>query len=77
MALSQVVKESINAELDRQGMSMRELARRAGMTQQYLWRRVSTHERATKELKPSELERVAIALGVPVARLLRDLARAS
>ena len=77
MALSQAVKESINAELERQGISMRELGRRTGMKQQYLWRRVSTHPRATKELKPSELERVAQALGVPVARLLRDLARAA
>jgi transposase-like protein len=77
MALSQAVKDSINAELERQGVSMRELARRVGMGQQYLWRRVSTHERAGKELTPSELERVAAALGVPVARLLRDLARAS
>lgn len=77
MALSQAVKESINAELERQGVSMRELARRVGMGQQYLWRRVSSNERANKELTPSELEKVAAALGVPVARLLRDLARAS
>lgn len=77
MALSQAVKDSINAELERQGVSMRELARRVGMGQQYLWRRVSSNERANKELTPSELEKVAAALGVPVARLLRDLARAA
>jgi transcriptional regulator with XRE-family HTH domain len=77
MALSQAVKESINAELRRQRVSMRELARRVGMGQQYLWKRVSTHKRADMELTPSELERVAAALGVPVSRLLRDLARVS
>lgn len=77
MALSEAVKESIKTELERQGVSMRELARRVGMGQQYLWRRVSTHKRASKELTPSELEKVAEALGVPVARLLRDLARVS
>jgi transposase-like protein len=77
MALSRAVKESINAELGRQGVSMRELARRVGMKQQYLWKRVSLHNRADMELTPSELEQVAGALGLSVPRLLRDLARAA
>lgn len=77
MALSESVRTSINAERMRQGISMRELARRVGMSQQYFWRRASTAERADLEFTPSELERVAKALGVPVSRFLRELARSA
>jgi transcriptional regulator with XRE-family HTH domain len=66
MALSRLVKESINAELTRQRVSQRELARRCGWGQPYLWRRISTAEKADMEFTPSELEKIADALGVPV-----------
>lgn len=69
MALSRLVKESINAELIRQGVSQRELARRCGWSQQYLWRRISTADKADMEFTPSELEKIADALGVPVGNL--------
>lgn len=77
MALSQAVKESITAELNRQAVSQRELARRLGFSQQYLWRRLSDAERADMEFTPSELERIADALGVPVAQFLSSPAVAS
>lgn len=77
MALSRVVKDSINAEMKRQGISQRALARRCGMSQQYAWRRLSTAERADLEFTPSELEQIARELNVPVSKFLRDLARAS
>lgn len=70
MALSQAVRESITAELNRQAVSQRELARRLGFSQQYLWRRLSVAERADLEFTPSELERIAEVLGVPVSQFL-------
>lgn len=70
MQLAQAVKDSINAVMRQQGISQRELARKAGFSQQYLWRRLSTAERADLEFTPSELERVAEALGVPVTQFL-------
>lgn len=70
MALAQSVKDSITAEMNRQRVSQRELARRLGWSQQYTWRRISQHERADKEFTPSELERIAEALAVPVAHFL-------
>lgn len=69
MALSEALKTSINAELVRRHISQRELARRLGWSQQYLWRRLSPHENADMEFTPSELEKIAAALGVPVAQL--------
>jgi transcriptional regulator with XRE-family HTH domain len=68
--LNQAVKRSINAEMTRQGISQRELARKLRLSQQYIWRRLSDNERADMEFTPSELEAVAAALGVPVAQLL-------
>lgn len=76
MALSEVVRESIAAELLRQKISQRELARKVGMSQQYLWRRLSTAERADLEFTPSELEQIAEALGVPVAQFLTPVGAA-
>lgn len=70
MALSEAVKASIVAELNHQGVSQRELARRLGVKQQYVWRRISDSPAADKEFTPSEVERVAEALGVPVSRFL-------
>lgn len=77
MALSESVKTSINAEMKRKKLSQREVARRVGMGQQYFWRRCSTHPAANLEFTPSELERIAEAIGVPMSRFLRDLARAA
>lgn len=70
MALADSVKNSITAEMIRQGVSQRELARKLGLSQPYLWRRLSTAETADMELTPSEIERVAEVLGVPVAKFL-------
>lgn len=70
MELAQAVKRSINAELERQGISQRELARKCGFSQQYTWRRTSLAERADLEFTPSELELVAKVLGIPVQKLL-------
>jgi transcriptional regulator with XRE-family HTH domain len=70
MALSQDLKHSIGAEMTRQGISQRELARRLGWSQPYAWRRLSVHENADVEFTPSELEAIADALGVPVTRFL-------
>ena len=77
MALDRVVKDSINAELKQQKMSQRQLARRCGFSQQYAWRRLSTAERADLEFTPSELEKIADVLGVPVSRFFPTPARAA
>lgn len=77
MPLSESVKASINAEMKRQKLSQREVARRVGMGQQYFWRRCSTNPRADLEFTPSELERIAVALKVPVSKFLRELARSA
>lgn len=74
MALNKAVKNSIHGEMTRLGMSQRRLARELGMSQQYVWRRVSDDPKADKEFTPSELERVAKVLGVPVADLLSTAA---
>ncbi|WP_427422715.1 helix-turn-helix domain-containing protein [Lysinibacillus fusiformis] len=70
MALSQAIKDSIHAELTRQQISQRELARRLGVRQEYLWSRLSRSEKAVVEFRPDEIERIADALGVPVALFL-------
>lgn len=70
MALSQAIKDSIHAEMTRQRISQRELARRLGVRQQYLWSRLSRSEKAVVEFTPNEIERIAGVLGVPVAKLL-------
>jgi len=70
MALAQAVKDSITAEMERQGISQRRLARELGMSQQYFWRRISSAERADLEFTPSEIERIAAVLGVPATAFL-------
>ncbi len=75
MALAESVKDSITAEMNRQGVSQRQLARRLGFSQQYLWRRLSMAERADLEFTPSEIERIADVLGVPVTKFLPIAAR--
>lgn len=70
MALTEAVKDSITAEMVRQGISQRALARRLGVPQPYLWSRLSRSDKAKVEFTTGELEKVAEALGVPVAQLL-------
>lgn len=70
MALTEALKRSINAELTRQSLSQRELARRCGWSQQYLWRRLALHDNADLEFTPSDLEAIAAALDVPISSLL-------
>lgn len=70
MALSRAIKESIAAEMTRQSVSQRELARRLGVPQNYLWSRLSTSEKAVMEFTPSEIEQIAEVLNVPVGKLL-------
>lgn len=77
MALNKAVKDSITGEMVQQGMSQRRLARELGMSQQYVWRRISRDPKADKEFTPSELERVAQVLGVPVADLLHTATAAA
>jgi transcriptional regulator with XRE-family HTH domain len=74
MALSKTVRQAINAELTRQGMSQRELARKLGFSQQYLWRRLSPAVRADMEFTTAELDRIADVLGVPVTTFLAPVA---
>lgn len=70
MALSEAIKDSISAEMVRQKISQRALARRLGVPQPYLWSRLSRSDKAVVEFTPSELERIAEALGVPVTQFL-------
>lgn len=70
MALSRAVRQSITEEMARQGVSQRELARRLGLGQRYVWRRTSSNTKAALDFTPDEIERVANALGVPVSRLI-------
>jgi transcriptional regulator with XRE-family HTH domain len=64
--LNELSRGAISAELTRQGLSQRALARKLGWSQQYLWRRLA----GTFPLSTTDLEDVAAALGVPVTKLL-------
>ncbi len=77
MAFSEAVKASITAEMNRQGVSQRELARRLDLSQQYVWRRLSIADAADMEFTPSELEQIAGVLGVPVAQFFAAPAAAA
>lgn len=68
MALTEAVKDSITAEMTRQGISQRALARKLGVPQPYVWSRLSRSDKAKVEFTTSEIERIAEALGVPVAQ---------
>lgn len=71
MAFNETIKESITLELSKRGRSMRWLARELGLGQEYVWRRLSFHERATSEFTPSELEAIAGVLDMPLATLIK------
>lgn len=71
MALTESVSANVVAEMKSQDVSIRELARRLGVSQPYVSRRlgeVDADERV--DLKLDEIERIAEALGVPVQKLL-------
>lgn len=72
-ALGRKTAGEIRAELARQQMSGSELARRLGMTQPYLSRRLT----GEVDFRIGELERIAEVLGVPVAQLFPSAASAA
>lgn len=70
VALTESVSANVREELKAQDVSFRELARRLGVSQPYVSRRLS--EEPEVDLKLDELEKIAEALGVPVQKLLAD-----
>jgi transcriptional regulator with XRE-family HTH domain len=64
--LNDRVAEEIRVQLARKNISASELARRAGMTQRSVSRRIT----GEKSIDMNDLERIAKALGVAVAQLL-------
>jgi transcriptional regulator with XRE-family HTH domain len=71
--LNESVSANVREELKSQDVSFRELARRLGVGQPYVTRRLGEVVSEEKvELKLSELEKIADALGVPVQKFLSD-----
>lgn len=66
--LAEAVSAEVRAEMGRQQKSRREVADAMGVSHMYLSRRLNG--RTPFDL--TDLDRIAAALGVPVARLLRD-----
>jgi transcriptional regulator with XRE-family HTH domain len=67
--LKTAVADRIRAEMIDQGVSGRELARRVGVDQKWVQRRLT----GEIEVRPSDLEKIADALVVPVSRLLLEM----
>lgn len=67
-ATSARIAAEIRAEAARQGLSIRQLARKMTVSQPWLSRRVSIT--ADVDLKVNEIEQIADALTVPVGKLL-------
>lgn len=65
---SRRIAAEVRAEAARQGISLREVARRLDVSQMWLSRRVKVT--ADVDLTFEELERIAAVLDVPVERLL-------
>lgn len=55
--------------MDHQGISQRELARRVGVDQKWVQRRLT----GVIEFRPSDIEAVATALDVPLSRFLVEV----
>jgi transcriptional regulator with XRE-family HTH domain len=62
--------EAVQAEAERLGISQREIGRIIGKSQTAAWRRTS----GEVPFSLAELEALAAAFGVPVARLLKSAA---
>lgn len=70
MSLKEAVANRIQVEMDHQGISQRELARRVGVDQKWVQRRLT----GVIEFRPSDIEAVATALDVPVQKFLAGAA---
>lgn len=70
MPLTEAVSANIRAELSDQGISQRELARRLNVSQPWVFRRLAAEPEVT--LNVAEIDAIATALGVPVAKLLGE-----
>lgn len=70
--LTESVSAKIREELTEQGISQRELARRLNVSQPWVFRRLAAEPEVT--LNVAEIDAIASALGVPVAKLLGDVA---
>jgi transcriptional regulator with XRE-family HTH domain len=70
VAFTESVSARVRDELKTQDVSFRELARRMGVSIAYVSRRLSDDPEV--HFRVDELEKVAAALSVPVARFVRD-----
>jgi transcriptional regulator with XRE-family HTH domain len=68
VALTESVSAKVREELKSRDISFRELARRMGVSQPYISRRLG--EEPEVDLKLDEIEKIAVALDVPVDRFL-------
>jgi transcriptional regulator with XRE-family HTH domain len=66
VSLAQRVSQNVRDEMARQGVSQRKLAEHLGLVQSQIWRRLA----GEIEFRPSELEKAAELLDVPVEQLL-------
>lgn len=73
MTYNDLTAAKLRAELAYRRLSARELARRIGVSQSYLAARMS----GAVDFRTGDLERIAIALDVPVTTLLPDVERAA
>jgi transcriptional regulator with XRE-family HTH domain len=66
--LAQIIATEIRAEMGRQNLSGRQLAEAVGLSQTMASRRL----RGLIEFRPSELDKIADLLGVPVTQFMRQ-----
>jgi transcriptional regulator with XRE-family HTH domain len=70
VAFTESVSARVRDELDAQDVSFRELARRLGVSQPYVTRRLGEVVEDKVDLKLDEVEKIAHVLGVPVERFV-------
>lgn len=66
VSLAQRVSQNVRDEMTRQGVSQRKLGEHLGLVQSQIWRRLA----GEIEFRPSELEKTAALLDVPIEQLL-------
>lgn len=68
MPLTESVSAKIRAELESQGVSQRELARRLNVSQPWVFRRLTENPEVGLDL--ADVDAIADALGVPATKFL-------
>jgi transcriptional regulator with XRE-family HTH domain len=70
-SLATTIAANVRAEMARQNVSSRTLAKILGLSHQSM----ADRARGDIEIRPNELQKIADHLGVPVARFIEDTSR--